>query len=241
MDCNYIIHFPRLLSNSPFWNHEFGISWSFLLDSCYLGLKPWYFDGTRHLPNCHFRFDYATFGWCKNYWNWRYTKRTVRLRKRNNHNVFWFMNNDSWLKYLVLYSLVPRNFSVWLWLLAKPSFMYWLVCMVIQLKWELVSVVWSLSNFSLLDSLFCFLTNSFPRYDSFYYTIDSYSIDHHEPEITFIAGLRSWIWYFSFHCHEYLWNYRLESILPNYSQCWSWCWIRRCHRCPLPPFGHQEW
>ena len=81
MDCNYIIHFPRLLSNSPFWNHEFWISWSLLLDSCYLGLKPWYLDGTRYLPNCHFRFDYATFGWCKNYWNWRYTKRTVRLQK----------------------------------------------------------------------------------------------------------------------------------------------------------------
>ena len=169
MDCNYIIHFPRLLSNPSFWNHEFGISWSLLLDSCYLGFKPWYLDGTRYLPNCHFRFDYATFGWCKNYWNWRYTKRTVRFQLDN------IMNHELWLmKYLVLYSLVPRNFSVWLWLLVKLLSMYWLVCTVIQLKWELVSVAWSLSNFLLLDSLFCFSTNSFQRYDSFYYTVDSY-------------------------------------------------------------------
>ena len=69
---------------------------------------------------------------------------------------------------------MPRNFSVWLWLLVKLLSMYWLVCTVIQLKWELVSVVWSLSNFLLLDSLFCFLTNFFQRYDSFYYTVNSY-------------------------------------------------------------------
>ena len=111
--------------------------------------------------------------WLCNFW---LVQKLLKLAiHQKNGKTSKIMSQEKWLiKYLVLYSLVPRNFSVWLWLLVKLLSMYWLVCTVIQLKWELVSVVWSLSNFLLLDSLFCFLTNFFQRYDSFYYTVDSY-------------------------------------------------------------------
>ena len=179
--------------------------------------------------------------WLCNFW---LVQKLLKLAiHQKNGKTSKIMSQEKWLiKYLVLYSLVPRNFSVWLWLLVKLLSMYWLVCTVIQLKWELVSVVWSLSNFLLLDSLFCFLTNFFQRYDSFRMTHSIILSIHTVVQvIKIISGLWSWIWYFTFHRHQYLWNHRLESILPNHRQCWSWCWIRRSHRCPFPPFGHQEW
>ena len=72
-----------------------------------------------------------------------------------------------------------------------------------------------------------------------------------------IPVFRSWVWNLPFHCHQHLRDYRLEGILPRYSQHWSRYRVRGeinkvislpslhlifppgSRDCSFPPPGHQ--
>ena len=55
-----------------------------------------------------------------------------------------------------------------------------------------------------------------------------------------IPVFRSWVWNLPFHCHQHLRDYRLEGILPRYSQHWSRYRVRGESRdCSFPPPDHQ--
>ena len=101
MDCDHLIHFSGLLSNSTIRYNVFGLRWSILLvrreliefvwtfslslfhqDSSYSCFKSWYIDGIRYLTNRDVRFDHATVSRCKNPWSRRFTEGSCSLQWR---------------------------------------------------------------------------------------------------------------------------------------------------------------